>query len=91
MPDFGLVEPFDIDDGSLEGLSPVDSFVLGVEWQMVNGQLEAQEGFERPIHSRNATRIKRACIRRRRRFVCQDEMDGTWMTLTVEPKENADA
>jgi hypothetical protein len=29
---FDLVEPFDIDDGSLNGLSPQTIFTMGVEW-----------------------------------------------------------
>jgi hypothetical protein len=33
MADFKMCEPFGIDDGELDGLSPQQCFVLGVEWQ----------------------------------------------------------
>jgi hypothetical protein len=34
MADFSLAEPFDIDDGSLDGLTPSWAFCLGVEWAL---------------------------------------------------------
>lgn len=33
MSEFNLCEPFGIDDGELDELSPQECFVLGVEWQ----------------------------------------------------------
>jgi hypothetical protein len=32
--EFGLIEPFDIDDGSLKGFRPEYAFALGTEWQI---------------------------------------------------------
>jgi hypothetical protein len=80
--DYELVEPFDIDNGELDGLTPPNVFCLGVEWAMVSDQLKLADSFTRPIHVANASRIKRMCIRRGRR--CRiDPADAEWMMLVV--------
>jgi hypothetical protein len=33
MAKFGLIEPFHIDNGQLDGYTPQECFTLGVEWQ----------------------------------------------------------
>lgn len=83
---YNLIEPFDIDEGELEGVRPVEAFTLGVEWQMVRDQLEAGENFNRPIHTANASRIKRMCIRRGVLFTVAPSVEG-WSDLTVTFKE----
>ncbi len=91
MAEYQFMEPFDIDDGQLEGLRLIDAFTLGVEWQMVFAALESGESFSRPIHRRNVERIQRMCIRRRRPFRVLPENDE-WATLVVAPAEgDADA
>jgi hypothetical protein len=37
--DFEIVEPFEVDDGSLDGLAPNYIFALGVEWEMFRQKL----------------------------------------------------
>jgi hypothetical protein len=65
---YSLVEPFDIDDGSLAGLSQVGAFVLGVEWQMFRQQLADTPGeFERQVHTANVERLQKLCTRHGRR------------------------
>ena len=86
MAKFGLVEPFDIDDGQLSGLSPAECFVLGVEWQMVAEQAAQPDAFERPIHRRNVERLQRLLIRRQRRFTVRHDTDE-WSTLAVGERE----
>lgn len=40
---FELIEPFDTDDGSLNGVSPELAFALGVEWAMFRQKLLLNE------------------------------------------------
>ena len=62
--DYGLVEPFGIDDGSLDGLSPQECFTLGVEWEMFRQRLKAEEtAFQEQVHSANAGRMQAMCQR----------------------------
>lgn len=82
---FKFVEPFDVDDGSLDGLSPTLIFVLGVEWQMAHQALSKPAGFQRPIHSENVQRIKNMCDRHKRQWDIMIHDD--WPTLIVEAKE----
>jgi len=42
-----LVEPFDIDDGSLRDMTPEYVFALGVEWQLFRQRLECGKPFTR--------------------------------------------
>lgn len=63
-----LVEPFDIDDGSLKGLTPEYAFALGVEWQLFRQQLETGEPFKVLCLPENTRRLV-ALAERHRRFV----------------------
>lgn len=79
---YGLVEPFDIDHGELDGISPVEAFVLGCEWWQVYTMLDGDEPISKPIHASNASRIKRMCIRRGRRVKVTPSAEG-WQNLEV--------
>lgn len=82
---YGLKEPFDIDAGELDGVSPVQAFTLGVEWQMVSEGLGSGESIERPIHDENVSRIKRMCIRRGRKFRVKDNgPEWKWLSVANE-------
>jgi hypothetical protein len=83
--EYSIVEPFFIDNGELDGISPQEVFCLGVEWQMVAAQEESDEAFERLLHEANATRIKRLLIRRGRKFKVTPN-GPEWCMLSVEPK-----
>lgn len=57
-----LVEPFETDDGSLDGVDSRLAFALGVEWAMFRGQLMVCEmddgdGFTAVCMSENAERF----------------------------------
>ena len=43
---YSLAEPFGIDHGELDGLTPQEVFALGVEWQLFRYQLEHPEAIE---------------------------------------------
>lgn len=84
--EYRCVEPFDIDDGELDGLSPALAFVLGCEWWQVKEMLETGAAFGKPIHNENANRIKRMCIRRDRRFKMRDN-GPEWKWIDVEVQQ----
>jgi len=64
--EFGLVEPFEIDDGSLRGLLPEYIFALGVEWAMFRQQLAKGVPFTTMCLPENRTRFVRMAERNRR-------------------------
>jgi hypothetical protein len=87
--DYGLVEPFDIDNGELAGLRPQDCFVLGVEWQMVHTILATGKPASMPLHAKNASRIKRMCIRRDRAFkVVSNGDEWVWLYVSGDDGES---
>lgn len=86
--EYELSEPFDIDNGELDGLSPQVCFVLGVEWHMVRQQADGPAPFSRPIHARNRDRIAAMMERRGRQFkitYMHDDVSEQWMWLDVAP------
>lgn len=64
---FELIEPFDIDDGELDGLSQQECFALGFEFSYIRDLIikyeETGESFRTPIHSKNQNRVKAMCVR----------------------------
>jgi len=64
--EFGLVEPFDIDDKSLVGLAPHYIFCLGVEWELFRRRLAAGTPFTTLCLPENRTRLVRMAERHRR-------------------------
>jgi len=89
-----LIEPFDIDDGAFVATDPRLAFVLGAEWMLIRQVLDWGVAFVWTIHAVNASRLKRMCIRRRRRVRCTPiQVIGqgapTWATLMVaDPQGN---
>lgn len=61
-----LVEPFDVDDGSLRGLRPEYVFALGVEWEMFRKRLAAGTPFTILCLPHNRQRLVRMAERNRR-------------------------
>lgn len=57
--EYELVQAFDIDDGELDGLSPQQCFVLGVEYESCRQLIIAGKLFTKTIHSANAERLSR--------------------------------
>jgi hypothetical protein len=83
---FGGVEPFGIDHGQLDGLSPQECFVLGVEWEMVRALAGAPEGFGRPVHAANRGRLAALLDRRGRAYRLthmHDDPSEGWLWLEV--------
>lgn len=83
--EWGLVEPFDVDNGQLDGLTAAECFTLGVEWQMFRAKLDEDGSFVDQVHTANADRLM-AMARRRgkqvtRHWLHDDYAD--WCTLCV--------
>lgn len=80
-------EPFFIDNGELEGVTPQQAFVLGVEWQMVYHQTNYRSGFDRMIHAENRARVMQLLARNKRKYECGKPKDG-WCSLLVHEQAN---
>jgi hypothetical protein len=78
-----LVEPFEIDDGSLRGLLPEYVFALGVEWAMFRHRLACGVPFTTLCLPENRTRFVRMA-ERHSRFV-EDRQTGCvgWTEIWV--------
>jgi len=63
---FELAEPFDIDDGSLKGITPEYAFALGVEWQIFRQRLDREEPFTIYCLPENASRFVKMAERHNR-------------------------
>lgn len=85
---YELVEPFDIDDGELDGLSPQECFTLGVEWQAVRANLESGDDFTWTVHAENRGRLQAMMERNGRpvRFTfMEDDVSESWLNMEVGP------
>ena len=71
---YNLIEPFDIDDGSLNGVSGKEAFALGVEWLMFRRRLQSGEPFKVLCLANNAARLVKMA-ERYNRFV-EDRRTG---------------
>jgi hypothetical protein len=80
--EFSLAEPLDIDDGSLEGLSPQECFLLGVEWQKFRTRLSSGKPFTDRALASNADRITKLA-ERSQRFVEARPATNGWVSITV--------
>ena len=78
-----VAEPFEIDDGSVAGLSPEYAFSLGVDWAMFRAQLSTGRPFVALCLPENRTRLVRMA-ERHRRFV-EDRQTGSddWIEIWV--------
>lgn len=84
--EWGNCESFGVDDGELDGLSPQQCFVLGVEWQQIVMLADSGAGFEKPIHTSNMQRLGALLEQRCRsyHFFAYCEYDD-WRWLKVMP------
>jgi hypothetical protein len=84
---WGLVERFFIDDGELDGMSPSQAFVLGVEWEMVRHELlHTDTAFERLVQRANVERVLKMCWGHKRKASTKDTEIAEWVTILVGPK-----
>jgi hypothetical protein len=81
--EYELCEPFDIDNGELDGIAPHVVFTLGVEWEMLRQELDTGRLVSRMIHAENLNRFKAMCARRGREWVAGEAVDG-WISVSVE-------
>jgi hypothetical protein len=77
-----LVEPFDIDDGTIDGLSSQLCFALGVEWGNFRARIIAGEQFTDLCLSANAPRLA-ALAERHGRFVEHHQQCDGWSEIFV--------
>lgn len=78
-----LVEPFDIDDGSLKGLSPEYAFALGVEWQIFRHRLHSGKPFVTFCLPENANRLVKVAERNKRFVEDRPNVAPGWSQIYV--------
>jgi hypothetical protein len=88
MPDeanttWGLVEPFDTDDGSLDGINSGECFALGVEWQRFLDRLKEGKRFTDLCLANNAARLSKMAERHRRYVEYRPATTPGWAEITV--------
>lgn len=64
--DYDLVEPFNTDGSSLNGVSSEVAFALGVEWQMFRQRLKTGRRFQTLCLAMNTNRLVKMAERQRR-------------------------
>lgn len=81
--EFNLAEPFEIEEGSLDGLAPKYIFALGAEWQMFRRKLDAGKPFTTWCLQDNRERFVRMA-EKKGRFV-EDRQTGyaAWAEIWV--------
>ena len=89
-----LVDPFEIDDGSLANLSPQEVFILGVEWAMFRARLEDGKPFRELCGANNAQRLQNLAERFGRFSECRGTyihgLEEVWVGTSIsgcEPSE----
>lgn len=88
MAKFDCADPFDIDGGELDGLTPQMIFCLGAEWRGVRDMADKPGGFVQLIHAQNQNRLTALLDRRGRKYAAHflpNDKSENWVTLTVEP------
>ena len=88
MPEWEMVEPFEIDNGELDSLSRQQAFVLGVEWARFEaGVSQLQHGnaiaFQMAVHSDNVLRCTGLAARASCHVSQVEEQGGEWVSLMV--------
>ncbi len=85
---WGLVEPFDVDNGQLDGLTLGQAFSLGVEFSMVREKLKQGKPFRTLVVDRNVERIVKM-VERHGHFCEWNKIDTCpeWVALNVGNKK----
>lgn len=85
MAEFGLVEPFGIDNGELDNFERHQCFVLGVEFAMFRQKLlENHSAFTDMVCDLAPERIVAMCERHGRCVETREKFDG-WVSIWVGP------
>ena len=90
MANFGLIKSFGIDDGELDGVTVVESFVLGYELAQIDHLLESGASIHQPIHADNRERAATACVDANRQFRLtwlEGDHSESWLMLDVQARE----
>ena len=82
MAAFDLIEPFDVDDGSLADFGPALCFALGVEWQLFRERLLAGGRFVNLAMSEGVARLSQMA-ERQGRFVEHHPVCDGWAMIVV--------
>ncbi len=80
--DYSLVEPFEIDNEELSGLSPKQCFVLGVEWRQFYEKVRKREPFSMGMHESNYARLARMA-RRHGALILGGCIAASWYSISV--------
>ena len=81
---FSLVEPFDVDDGSVEDLSGEYTFALGVEWQLFRQKLlNSERPFTTFCLPENAARLVKMAERHKRFVEDRPNVAQGWTQIYV--------
>lgn len=56
--EYGLVRPFLIDNGELEGCTRAEAFVLGYELALIDHLIDNEKAWQTTVHSANQARIE---------------------------------
>lgn len=80
-----LEEPFDVDDGELDGLTPQQCFTLGVEWSNIRAAADSDR-LDDPflIHELNVPRIKAIARRRKDLILYVQRIEHGWAWITFD-------
>ena len=94
MAEFGIVKPFGIDDGELDGLSSQQCFVLGYELAQIDHLLAGEDEIRKPVNADNRQRIEAACRdsgRSCRLNWLPGDVSESWLLLEVPPRNNSNS
>jgi hypothetical protein len=80
---WGLVEPFNTDDLSLDDVSAEEAFALGVEWQQFRERLKCGKRFTTFVLAHNAARLTTMAERHRRFVEHRPAITPGWAEITV--------
>ena len=80
---FNLVEPFDTNDGSLDGISAKLAFAMGVEWQLFRQRLKSEKPFKTYCLPQNAARLVKMAERHNRFVEDRPHVCAGWTEIFV--------
>jgi len=90
MSDFGLIRPFAIDNGELEGMTPQQIFVLGYELAQLDHLIDkCKYGFTKMFHAANIERLElklKSCDRGWEIRWMDSDQSEEWVMLSVTTK-----
>lgn len=78
-----LIEPFDIDDGSLREVTAEYAFTLGVEWQIFRQRLDSGKPFTTFCLPENANRLVKMAERHNRFVEDRPNVAPGWTQIFV--------